>query len=139
MQADPTYADVVGEVRDHLVAAAATAEAAGLAPDHIVIDPGIGFGKTVEHNLRLLAATDVLAATGYPVMVGASRKSFLGTVLDRAGLGPSQPADRDLASAAVAALAVARGAKLVRVHNVRQIKEVATVVDAIVAAEVSDG
>lgn len=130
MQAEPTYDDVVGEVRDYLVAAAERAIAAGVPPAAIVIDPGIGFGKTLEHNLRLLAATDVLAATGFPVMVGASRKAFLGTLLEQA-----DPTDRDIGTGAVTALTIARGAAITRVHNVRHIREVCSVADAIVLSE----
>jgi len=130
MQADPVYDDVVGEVRDYLVAAADRAIAAGVPPSAIVIDPGIGFGKTLDHNLRLLAATDVLAATGFPVMVGASRKAFLGSLL-----GQADPAQRDIGTGAVTALTISRGAAITRVHNVRQIWEVCAVVDAIVVSE----
>lgn len=130
MQHDPHYDDVVGEVRDHLLAAARVAEAAGLAPGNIAIDPGIGFGKTMSHNLSLLAATDLLAATGYPVVIGVSRKSFLGTLI-----GQPDPVGRDLATAAVTAFTIGRGASIARVHNVRQIREVCQVVDAIVSSE----
>ncbi len=130
MQSNPAYDDVVGEVRDFLLAAASRATAAGVAPASIAIDPGIGFGKTLAHNLSLLAATDVLAATGYPVVIGASRKSFLGAVL-----GQSDPAARDIGTAAVTALTIARGASIARVHNVRQIREVCAVADAIVVSE----
>lgn len=130
MQSDPTYDDVVGEVRDFLVAAADRAIGAGVSPSSIVIDPGIGFGKTLEHNLRLLAATDVLAATGFPVLIGASRKAFLGVLLSE-----SDPARRDGGTAAVTAFTIARGAAIARVHNVRQIREVCGIADAIVGTE----
>lgn len=130
MQANPQYEDVVGEVRDYLLAAAASAEAAGAAPSSIAIDPGIGFGKGMDHNLQLLAATDLLAATGYPVVIGVSRKTFLGTLIDE-----PDPLGRDLATAAVTAFTIGRGAAIARVHNVRQIREVCRVVDAIVSSE----
>ena len=130
MQADPVYTDVVGEVREFLVAAARTAERWGSAPGQIAIDPGIGFGKTLQHNLALLAATDVLAATGYPVLVGPSRKGFLGTIL-----GLPDPTDREIGTAAAATAAIVRGAKIVRVHNVSVIRQAALVADAIVASE----
>ena len=83
MQADPRYGDVVAEVRDFLVERARSCEAAGIARDRIVIDPGFGFGKTVAHNLALLRSLDVLTATGYPVLVGMSRKSTLGSITGR--------------------------------------------------------
>jgi len=111
MQASPSYTDVVAEVRDFLVARAADAADAGVG--EIWIDPGIGFGKTVAHNLTLLRRLDELVATGFPVMVGTSRKSFLGALTGGAG-----PEDRVEASVATAAWAVSRGAAMVRVHDV---------------------
>ncbi|MCC7040380.1 MAG: dihydropteroate synthase [Burkholderiales bacterium] len=113
MQEDPVYGDVVRTVRDFLTARAAECEAAGIARERIVIDPGIGFGKTVAHNLALLRALGDLAATGYPVLVGVSRKSTLGALTGQ------PPADRLPASIAGALAAIARGARLVRVHDVR--------------------
>lgn len=118
MQLDPRYDDVVAEVLDHLVRRAEAALAAG-APE-VWIDPGIGFGKTAAHNLTLLAHLDVLVATGHPVLVGTSRKTFLGTLLGRAdGRPEATPAqDRLEGSLATAAWAVAQGARMVRVHDV---------------------
>lgn len=118
MQLDPRYDDVVTEVRDHLVARAAEALAAG-APE-VWIDPGIGFGKTAAHNLTLLAHLEALVATGHPVLVGTSRKAFLGLLLGRAdGAAEPVPAhDRLEGSLATAAWAVAQGARMVRVHDV---------------------
>ncbi len=109
MQQDPTYADVVAEVRDFLVERASSA-----GVDEVWIDPGIGFGKTIEHNLALLARLDELVATGFPVAVGTSRKSFLGRLT-----GDAPPDDRLEASVATAAWALAQGAAMVRVHDVR--------------------
>ena len=129
MQDDPRYDDVVTEVRDHLVARAEQALAAGVTPDRLCLDPGIGFGKTVDHNLELLARLDELAAAGYPVLVGASRKSFLGRLT-----GATDPDDRDAASAMVAALAIRAGAAAVRVHNVAITMLSARIADAIVRA-----
>jgi dihydropteroate synthase len=114
MQDDPRYGDVVAEVERYLLARAADAEEAGIARDKIWIDPGIGFGKTVEHNLALLNALPRLCARGYRVLLGASRKRFL------SALSPSaaQPQDR-LAGSLAAALAGARaGVAAVRVHDV---------------------
>jgi dihydropteroate synthase len=111
MQEAPHYDDVVAEVRDHLVARAEAALTAGV--DEIWIDPGIGFGKTVGHNLSLLRALPALVATGFPVVVGTSRKSFLGKL---AGGAPVD--DRLEGSLATAVYAMAQGAAMVRVHDV---------------------
>jgi dihydropteroate synthase len=127
MQTEPSYDDVVGEVSGFLVERAARAEAAGVGRSSIAIDPGIGFGKTVDHNLLLLRDLGVLADLGYPLLVGTSRKSFLGKVTGR-----SAPGDRDLASAVSVALAVERGADIVRVHNVSACREAALLSLAIV-------
>jgi dihydropteroate synthase len=114
MQHTPAYADVVGEVEAFLLARAAACADAGIAPERIVIDPGIGFGKTLAHNLALLQALPVLARQGYPVMIGYSRKSSLGVLTGR-------PVDQRLAASLGAALAaVSRGAAIVRVHDVRE-------------------
>ena len=121
MQMAPQYADVVGEVREFLVARARACERAGIAHDRIVIDPGFGFGKTLAHNLALLRALPALAATGYPVLVGLSRKSSLGKITGR-------PAgDRLAASLAATLAAITRGASLVRVHDVRETVDALTV------------
>ena len=117
MQQAPSYADVVAEVRAFLVARAAACEAAGIARDRIVLDPGFGFGKTLAHNLALLAGLPALAATGYPVLAGLSRKASLGEITGRA-------VDERLAASLAAALAaVARGATLLRVHDVRETRD----------------
>lgn len=129
MQLDPTYTDVVSEVAAFLEERAATARRAGLASESIVIDPGIGFGKTTAHNLTLLAGLPRLVELGYPLLVGASRKSFLGELTGR-----TNPADRDLASAVTVALAIERGAKVVRVHDVAGTVDAVTVTRAIVHA-----
>jgi dihydropteroate synthase len=114
MQQAPRYGDVVGEVRAYLLARAAACEAAGIARDRIVLDPGFGFGKTLAHNLALLAGLPALAAAGYPVLAGLSRKSSLGEITGRA-------VDERLAASLAAALAaVARGVRLLRVHDVRE-------------------
>ena len=113
MQEAPAYDDVVAEVRDFLVARAVACEAAGIARDRIVIDPGFGFGKTLAHNLALLRSLGTLAATGYPVVAGLSRKASLGEITGR-GVDERMPA-----SLAAAISAVAHGAAIVRVHDVR--------------------
>ena len=111
MQRDPRYADVVAEVRRFLVSRAEAASQAGV--EEIWVDPGIGFGKTVGHNLSLLRHLPTLVAAGHRVLVGTSRKSFLGTVA-----GGQAAADRLEASLASAVYAVAQGARMVRVHDV---------------------
>jgi dihydropteroate synthase len=112
MQREPRYADVVGEVEGFLLARAEGAAAAGVARDRILIDPGIGFGKRLDHNLALLAALPRLAGHGWPVVVGLSRKSFLGELTGRA---VERRAD---ATTAAVALASFHGAAVVRVHDV---------------------
>jgi dihydropteroate synthase len=112
MQDDPRYGDVVGEVRAWLESRLRACRAAGVPEDAIVVDPGFGFGKTVEHNLALLDALESFRALGAPVLVGLSRKSMLGRLTGRA-------ADARLAgSVALAALAAERGADIVRAHDV---------------------
>jgi len=114
MQRAPQYGDVVREVREFLLARARACEDAGIARERVVVDPGFGFGKTLAHNLALLRALPDLAAAGYPVLAGLSRKSSLGTITGR-------PVDERMAASLAAALAaVARGASIVRVHDVRE-------------------
>ena len=133
MQDDPTYDDVVTEVADFLERRAAAARGHGIESTRICVDPGIGFGKTFEHNLDLLSHVDRLAVSGYPVLVGTSRKGFLGGILRAAGK-ESGPAERDPATAATVALAIAGGASVVRVHNVGHAFQAARTADAIVRA-----
>lgn len=114
MQDRPAYADVVAEVRAALEVAVARARAAGVAAEQIAVDPGIGFGKTVGHNLELLAALGALAALERPVLVGLSRKRFIGSVLDR------DVDERLEGGLAAAAVAVFQGADIVRTHDVRE-------------------
>jgi dihydropteroate synthase len=116
MQENPTYDDVVAEVAAFLEERVAFATAAGIAEERICVDPGIGFGKTVEHNLELLARLDEIVALGRPVLVGASRKRFLGRVLGdpEALTGPVS------AGVAVAVIAYERGASIFRAHDVRE-------------------
>ena len=127
MQEDPIYEDVAVEVRDFLMQRAAAAETSGVARQRICVDPGIGFGKAQHHNLQLLARLDLLVSTGYPVLVGTSRKSFLGRILDE-----PDPAERDVATAATVAIAATRGAAIVRVHNVEMTRQAVLIADAIV-------
>ena len=131
MQQAPTYGDVVGEVRDFLVARASACVVVGIARERIVLDPGFGFGKTLAHNLALLRALPALVATGYPVLAGLSRKSSLGTMTGR-------PVEERLAASLAAALAaVARGAAVLRVHDVRETVDALKVWLAIERSETS--
>jgi dihydropteroate synthase len=128
MQDAPRYDDVVAEVRDHLVARAEAALAAGVP--QVWIDPGIGFGKTAAHNLALLAHLDDLVATGHPVLVGTSRKRFLGELVGRSD-GSAAPApvdDRLEGSLATGTWALACGAAMLRVHDVRAARQAVLVV-----------
>jgi dihydropteroate synthase len=113
MQHNPRYDDVVSEVKAFLEHRLAFAVDNGIAEERITVDPGIGFGKTVEHNLELLRRLDEIVALGRPVLIGASRKSFLGRITGR-----SDPADRVAATVAVNVLAYQLGARLFRVHDV---------------------
>jgi dihydropteroate synthase len=124
-----TYADVVGEVCDELMRRLDDAVAAGVDPANVILDPGLGFAKGAAHNLALLGALPRLVALGPPLLVGASRKSFLGTVLDGRDV-----ADRDAATQATTALAAWHGAWGVRVHAVRPAADAVRVVEAIRAA-----
>lgn len=126
MQAEPHYDDVVAEVVRYLLGQAETLQAAGIAHDRICLDPGIGFGKTLDHNLALLRELPQLVAAGYPVLVGASRKSMIGALL-----GQPDPATRLEGSLAIALWAAARGADIVRVHDVAQTVRALTVWRAI--------
>jgi dihydropteroate synthase len=128
MQEDPTYLDLVGEVIDGLASSLAVAQKGGLSPERVLVDPGIGFGKTAAHNLFLLRNLGQLKGLGRPILVGASRKSFIGKVTGRA-VGERLPG-----SLAVLASAVLAGAGMIRVHDVAESKVAAQLVDAIARA-----
>ncbi len=130
MQQDPHYTDVVTEVLDYLNQRASLAEGHGIGRDQVWIDPGIGFGKTVQHNLSLLAAIPRFVATGRPVLVGVSRKSFIGRILDGA-----PPEHRLEGTLAVQVLAQQAGAKVLRVHDVQAALRSVRVAAAVLAAE----
>ncbi|HXV34824.1 MAG TPA: dihydropteroate synthase [Gaiellaceae bacterium] len=129
MQDDPRYGDVVSEVKAFLEERLAFAVAAGIPEEHVCLDPGIGFGKTVAHNIDLLARLDELVALGRPVLVGASRKRFLGRLLG----DPDALTGPVSAGVAVAVLAFERGASLFRVHDVRPHVEALAAARAVVA------
>lgn len=133
MQQDPQFADVVSEVSEFLTDRADWAIEQGIDRERICLDPGIGFGKAVAHNLDLIASGVArLADFGYPVLVGASRKSFIAKVL-----GPIALEDRDGATVAAHVLAIAAGATAIRVHNVAEGLRSARIADAIVRGEAS--
>lgn len=122
MQDDPRYDDVVSDVRRFLAERIFACEMAGIDKKRIVADPGFGFGKTLEHNLALLANLDQLAALGVPLFVGVSRKAMIGALTGR-----DNPADRAAGSAAAALIAVQRGAMIVRVHDVAATRDAISV------------
>jgi dihydropteroate synthase len=126
MQADPRYENLLAEVRAGLERAVAVADAAGLPSDAVCVDPGIGFGKTVAHNLSLLRRLDAFRPIGRPILVGPSRKSFIGALLD-----DLPPADRLEGTLAACVMAVAAGAHIVRVHDVAAVRRAVRVAEAI--------
>jgi dihydropteroate synthase len=129
MQLDPRYDDVVLDVYDWLEARIGACEAAGIARERIVVDPGIGFGKTLDHNLALLASLSIYHALGCPILVGASRKSFIGRLSGGAPAGRRMPG-----SVAAALLGVAQGAHILRVHDVAATRQALAVWEAAGAA-----
>ena len=131
MHSRARYADVVSEVCAELAARRDAALAAGLDPTRLILDPGLGFAKTAAHNWSLLRELAVLAELGAPLLVGASRKAFLGALLADAGGDPRPPSGRDDATAAVTVLAAQAGAWAVRVHDVRASADAVRVVAAV--------
>jgi dihydropteroate synthase len=126
----PAYGDVVADVRAELMASVDAAVSAGVDPADLVIDPGLGFAKNAEHNWALLRALPEFVATGIPVLVGASRKRFLGTLLAGSDGAPREPAGRETATAVISALAAKYGVWGVRVHDVRASVDALKVVEA---------
>lgn len=125
MQDNPAYADIVGEVADFLGERVAAIEAAGIERNRIAVDPGFGFGKTLEHNLELLRRLDELVVPGLPLMVGMSRKSLLGLLTGRSVL------ERVHAGIAAHVMAVLRGARILRVHDVAATRDAMVVLQAV--------
>jgi dihydropteroate synthase len=126
----PDYCDIVAEVRDELMAGVDAAVAAGVDAENVIIDPGLGFAKNAAHNWALLRALPELVGTGIPVLVGASRKRFLGSLLAD-GDGEVRPPDgRETATAVISALAALHGAWGVRVHDVRASVDALKVLEA---------
>jgi dihydropteroate synthase len=126
MQIEPKYEDVVGEVLEFLLERAKRAEEFGISKDMIFIDPGIGFGKTVEHNLLLLRNIDKFVDSSYRVCVGTSRKNFIGKIT-----GKENPEERIFGTAATVALCAVAGVSIVRVHDVAEMVDVVKVANAV--------
>src|SRR5918992_164740 len=126
MQRDPRYSDVVSEVRAFLATRAEHAIAAGVEPENIILDPGIGFGKTLGHNLALLGHLDSLVELGFPVLVGASRKSFIGRIT-----GEEEARERVFGTVAANVISYERGATFFRVHDVRANRDALAVAQAV--------
>jgi dihydropteroate synthase len=132
MQLDPIYYDLLGDIISYLTEGLERAKAAGIESERILLDPGIGFGKTFDDNYRLIYGLRQLAALGYPVVAGPSRKSFTGQF---SGL----PApERQFATAAAVTLSILRGASVVRIHDVAEMKEVASIVDRFIQITKND-
>lgn len=127
MQVNPQYQDVAKEVGEFLSGRAQAAQAAGVSREHILLDPGIGFGKRDVHNLQLLRRLGEIKELGFPLVIGTSRKAFIGRI---AGEGP-RPEDRLFGTAATVAWSIAHGADMVRVHDVEQMERVVRIVRAI--------
>lgn len=132
MQNDPRYDNVVSNVWNFLEERMAFAVERGVAPEQIALDPGIGFGKTEEHNLALLNAIQIFGKSGRPVLIGASRKSFIGRITGR-----ENPSDRLAGSLAVAAFSILRGAQILRVHDVKESCDAARLVDTLRSNELA--
>ena len=132
MQMDPYYSDVLLEVKNFLAAQIRLARESGIAPEKIIVDPGIGFGKTLQHNLCLVNRLSELSSLGHPLLVGASRKAFIGKILN------VTPDERMEGSLAAAVAAVLSGAAIIRVHDVKETRRAVKVADAIRYA-VGDG
>lgn len=126
MQTEPKYNDVVSEVLEFLIARAEKSQSLGIEKQHIFIDPGIGFGKTIEHNLSLLKNIHRFVGSGYRVLLGTSRKGFLGKIIGR-----EKPQERIFATAATTALCAAAGVSIMRVHDVKEMVDVVKVTQAI--------
>lgn len=126
MQENPVYTDLFSEITDYLKEGINIATESGIARERIVIDPGIGFGKTPEHNLQIINNLDRFSSLCRPILIGTSRKSFIGRILNNA-----PPSERLQGTAAAVAVSVMKGANIVRVHDVREMARVVKVADAV--------
>jgi dihydropteroate synthase len=125
MQGAPHYDDIMSEISDHLAGSIEIAAGAGIDPDKIIVDPGIGFGKTVEHNIEILKKLEQLKGLGKPILVGTSRKSFIGELTGKGTDG------RMFGTAATVTAAILKGADIIRVHDIGEMRDVVFVTDAL--------
>jgi dihydropteroate synthase len=125
MQARPSYRDILGELKEFFRERMEWAEGEGIARDRIIVDPGVGFGKTLEHNLEIISGLPSLAELGRPILIGPSRKSFIGAILGQ------EPDGRLWGTAGAVAACIARGAQIIRVHDVQEMKDLAVVMDRV--------
>ncbi len=125
MQNNPEYDDVIEEINSYFRNQISIAKAAKINPEKIILDPGIGFGKNLEHNFSILNRLNQLCVHGYPIMIGTSRKSFIGLTLDL------PPNDRVEGTAATVSVGIMNGARIIRVHDVKEMKRVVTIVEKI--------
>ena len=125
MQNNPVYTDVTGEIIDFFREVMEKAEKSGISKDMLILDPGIGFGKTFDHNLEIIRDLQRLSTLDCPVLLGSSRKAFIGNILDK------QPEERDTGTMATVSAGIINGAHIVRVHNVKMAAETVKVIDAI--------
>jgi dihydropteroate synthase len=132
MQANPTYENLIPEILDFLKSAMDRGVAGGIRKDMIIVDPGIGFGKTFDHNLQIIRELSQFKALERPILLGPSNKAFIGHILDK------EPHDRDTGSMAVVAAGVLNGAHIVRVHNVKKTMETVKMIDAIQRGSVEE-
>jgi dihydropteroate synthase len=129
MQRNPHYDDTLAEIRNELLESVAIAETAGVQTERIILDPGVGFGKRLQDNIRIIRDLGILKELGYPLLIGLSRKSFLGTILDL----PVE--DRLIGTVAANTIAIVNGADIVRVHDYREGVQMARVIDAVLKNE----
>lgn len=132
MQLDPVYEDLMGEVIEGLRGSIEIAKRSGISEGNIIIDPGIGFGKTLEHNLKILNNLSDLKVLGRPVCIGTSRKSFIGKVL-----GIDDPKERLAGTLAACAVSIMKGANILRVHDVKEVSQAARLVDSVLKERVN--
>ncbi|MGD9320093.1 MAG: dihydropteroate synthase [Desulfobacteraceae bacterium] len=132
MQKDPTYKDLIPEIMEFLKSAMDKAVAGGIRKDMIIVDPGIGFGKTFDHNLQIIRELQAFNALERPILLGASNKAFIGQILQK------EPHERDTGSVAAVAAGVLNGAHIVRVHNVKKTIESVKIIDAIKRGSVEE-
>lgn len=130
MQDNPVYADLMGEITDFFREIIEKAEKGGIARDMLILDPGIGFGKSFDHNLEIIRDLKKLSILDRPLLLGSSRKAFIGNILD------NEPDERDTGTMATLSAGILNGAHIVRVHNVRMAKETVRVMDAITAGKI---